>query len=111
MNNQKENTMEISPLSTNLINLLSSDKLSLDTSENNGTLVGNFADILSESLNTAAQADAADKISSLQLLTDQSDNLSGLLLDAQKAELSLNLALQIRNKVIDAYNEIMRMQV
>ena len=103
--------MEINPLSSNLINLLSSDKLNLDTSENEGILTGNFADILSESMKTASEADTADKISSLQLLTGQSDDLSGLLLDAQKAELSLSLALQIRNKVIDAYNEIMRMQV
>ena len=70
-----------------------------------------FADILSETLKTASEAEAADKISSFELLTGQSDDLSGMLLDAQKAELSLNLALQIRNKVIDAYNDIMKMQV
>ncbi|MDR1330051.1 MAG: flagellar hook-basal body complex protein FliE [Oscillospiraceae bacterium] len=37
--------------------------------------------------------------------------MSGMLLDAQKAEIALNLALQIRNKVLDAYNDIIRMQV
>ena len=47
----------------------------------------------------------------LQLLIGESDDLAGLLIDAQKAELSLNLALQIRNKFVDAYNEIIRMQV
>jgi len=72
---------------------------------------GSFANILTEALNTASLADSADKASALELLMGQSDDLTGLILDAQKAELSLNLALQIRNKVIDAYNEIMRMQV
>jgi len=76
-----------------------------------GRTDGGFANILSDALNTASIADAADKASALELLMGQSDDLSGLLLDAQKAELSLNLALQIRNKVIDAYNEVMRMQV
>jgi len=33
------------------------------------------------------------------------------MLDAQKAEITLNLAIQLRNKVLDAYKEIMNMQV
>ena len=103
--------MNINPLSQNLVNLLSSDSLLSGNSIDTETTAANFADVLTNSFVTAAQADAADKTSALQLLTGQSDDLSGLLLDAQKAELSLNLALQIRNKVIDAYNEIMRMQV
>ena len=70
-----------------------------------------FSDILTESFKTAAVTDAADKVSALELLTGETDDMSGLLLDAVKAEMSLSLALQIRNKVIDAYNEIMRMSV
>ena len=103
--------MNINPLSSNLINLVADDRLAFGSSEDAKNLTASFADILTNSLQTAAEADAADKVSSLQLLSGQSDDMSGLLLDAQKAELSLNLALQIRNKVIDAYNEIMRMQV
>ena len=102
----------INPLASNLVNLLSNESLKLNNdSDELGELTSNFADILSGSLKTAAEADTMDKVSALELLTGQSDDMSGLLLDAQKAELSLNLALQIRNKVIDAYNEIMRMQV
>ena len=102
------------PLSANLINLLSPNSaLSLDVEK--PSLTGqnelSFANVLTESLGTAAQADAIDKSSALELLMGQSDDLSGLLLDAQKAEMSLSLALQIRNKVMDAYNEVMRMQV
>ena len=106
--------MNINPLSTNLIHLMSPNSaLSLDADRLLGTgqSDGSFANILSETLAIAGMADTADKVSALELLTGQSDDLSGLLLDAQKAELSLNLALQLRNKVIDAYNEIMRLQV
>ena len=101
----------INPLSSNLVNLLADERIKFNTSEDFLEAADSFADILSETLKTAAEADTADKVSALQLLTGQSDDMSGLLLDAQKAELSLNLALQIRNKVIDAYTEIMRMQV
>ena len=99
------------PLSANLVNILASNQTGLGIGEDGKDVVNSFADVLSGSFKTAAQADTADKASALQLLTGQSDDLPGLLLDAQKAELSLNLALQIRNKVIDAYNEIIRMQV
>lgn len=34
-----------------------------------------------------------------------------VMLTMQKAELTLNLAMQLRNKVVSAYEEIMRMQV
>ena len=105
------NVNYVNPLQQNLINLLSNDRSPLRTSADADALATSFSDILSESMKTAALADSEDKYSTLQLIAGQSDDLSGLLLDAQKAELSLNLALQIRNKVIDAYNEIMRMQV
>jgi flagellar hook-basal body complex protein FliE len=106
--------MNVNPLSSSLINLLSNEAVTFDTDKTSisgESSSGSFANILSEALNSAEQADKADKASAIQLLMGQSDDLSGLLLDAQKAELSLNLAIQIRNKVVDAYNEIMRMQV
>jgi len=105
--------MNINPLSSNLVNLLSNEALKFDSDKltDPDQASGSFANILTEALTTASQADAVDKISSLELLIGQTDDLSGLMLDMQKAELSLNLALQIRNKVIDAYNEVMRMSV
>ena len=105
--------MNINPLSQNLVNLLNNTQLLTDAEkkafeERTG---GNFADILTESFAAVGVTDKADKASALELLMGQSDDLSGLLLDMQKAELSLNLALQIRNKIIDAYTEVMRMSV
>ena len=103
----------LSPLSPNLINLLTYEPVTFDNERNDvpGQTNASFANILTEALGTASEADTVDKISSLELLMGQNDDLSGLMLDIQKAELSLNLALQIRNKIIDAYNEITRMSV
>ena len=103
--------MNINPLSSGLINLLDYDGLSSSSSQGAASDAGGFADILTESFKNVAETDAADKVSALELLTGQADDMSGLLLDSVKAELSLNLALQIRNKVIDAYSEIMRMSL
>ena len=106
--------MTINPISPNLVHLLSPSSTTssdADRLAGAGAPEGSFANILTDALNTASQADAADKASALGLMMGQSDDLAALIIDAQKAELSLNLALQIRNKFVEAYNDIMRMQV
>ncbi len=100
--------MDISPLSSNIIDLLSKAP---DSTKASDGASGSFSDILTEAMNTAAETDTADKVSTLELLAGQADDFSGLLIDAQKAEISLTLALSLRNKMLDAYNEIMNMQV
>jgi len=102
--------MNMNPLPPNLVHLFNSEPVSMRSNRLAGSSSG-FADILTEAMESAGHADAIDKASTLGLLAGESDDLVGLLIDAQKAELSLQLALQIRNKVIDAYNEILRMSV
>jgi len=46
-----------------------------------------------------------------QLMAGETDNLHDVVLDAAKADLSFRLLVEIRNKLLDAYQEIMRMQV
>jgi len=106
--------MNINPLSSGAINILSlGDKITSGSDKALGSEepAGSFSNILTDALEAASQADKADKGSAIELLLGQSDDLSGLFLDMQKAELTLNLAIQIRNKVVEAYNEVMRMQV
>ncbi|NLT57746.1 MAG: flagellar hook-basal body complex protein FliE [Clostridiales bacterium] len=100
--------MNVNPLSGSLINLISSEAASPAEPQ---ASAHSFSSILTEAMDNVRQTDLADKGSALQLLTGQADDMSGLLLDAQKAEISLNLALQLRSKVLEAYNEIMRMQL
>ena len=102
--------MNFDPLTPNLIHLLNPEPLKGSSSRVQGS-GSKFTDIFTESLKTADRMDAVDKASSLELLMGESDDLAALMIDIQKAELSLNLALQIRNKIIDAYNEVMRMSV
>jgi len=46
-----------------------------------------------------------------KLTIGESDDVHNLMINTQKAELSLDLVIQLRNKALDAYNEIMRMGV
>jgi flagellar hook-basal body complex protein FliE len=46
-----------------------------------------------------------------RFLSGESEELHGTVLAVQRAELSFELFLQVRNKVVQAYQEIMRMQV
>lgn len=99
----------INPLTSNIRSLFDTEPVKSEGSEYGST--GSFSDILTSAFENAQATDSADKASALELLSGQADDMSGLLLDAEKAELALNLTLQIRNKVVDAYTEIMAMQV
>ena len=39
------------------------------------------------------------------------DDIHKVLIAVEKADIALQFTLQVRNKIIDAYNEIMRMQI
>lgn len=46
-----------------------------------------------------------------QLATGETDSLHHVMLAVAKADLSLHMVLEIRNKLSEAYQEIMRMQI
>jgi flagellar hook-basal body complex protein FliE len=45
------------------------------------------------------------------IISGKSDDLHQYIIESEKTSANLQLTLQVRNKVVDAYNEIMRMQV
>jgi len=45
------------------------------------------------------------------LATGEADNLHSVMIAAEKANIALQLTMGIRTKVVDAYREIMRMQL
>jgi len=46
-----------------------------------------------------------------QLAKGETDNLHQVMISLEQTRLAFDLLLQVRNKVIDAYQEVMRMQV
>ena len=53
--------------------------------------------------------DASDAVQ--KFLTGENEELHTTVLAVQKAEVAFDLGLQVRNKVVSAYQEIMRMQM
>ena len=53
----------------------------------------------------------ADGLAKKVALGDDSVNLSDVMIERQKASLSLQATVQVRNKLVSAYHEIMNMQV
>ena len=46
-----------------------------------------------------------------KILSGSDTDITQILVDMQKTEMTLDLTLQIREKIVDAYKEIMRMQI
>lgn len=64
--------------------------------------------------NALDQVDALQKnadAASLGLATGQIQDVHTVMIAQQKASLALNMTIQVRNKVIEGYQEIMRMQI
>ncbi len=70
-----------------------------------------FRNLLSDSIAAVEQKQNDAKTAVNQFLTGETEELHSAALAGQKAELSLELFLQVRNKVVQAYQEVMRMQM
>lgn len=70
-----------------------------------------FANILADAMEKADSTDAASQADTAALLTGNVDDVAGTVINLEKADVALRLTIQVRNKVIDAYNEVMRMQI
>ena len=55
------------------------------------------------------QAEADEGVQNL--LTGRTDNITGVLTTARKAEVAFSLLMEIRNKLVDAYSELKQLRV
>jgi len=100
--------MEINNISQlNTIKLESIGSFSEKSSENTVS----FSTFLNESLEKVNLLEKQSEEYNVKLVTGELDNIHEVMIAAQKADIALQLTMQIRNKVIDAYKEIMRMQI
>jgi flagellar hook-basal body complex protein FliE len=72
---------------------------------------GEFQSALSSAINAIESQQNAASDSIQKFLTGENEELHTTVLATQKAELAFELGLQVRNKVVDAYQEIMKMQM
>ena len=84
-------------------------KTNLDTKE---TVNGNdFKSFLLDSIDKLNTYESNAKELGNMLATGEIDSIHEVTIASQKAEIALQFAIGVKNKVMDAYKEIMRMQV
>ncbi|WP_078380899.1 flagellar hook-basal body complex protein FliE [Sutcliffiella halmapala] len=98
-----------------MISKISNQTPLLQTSESmkksTGEVHQQFSSFLRDALNEVNQSQVVSNEATKKLVNNEGIDLHDVLIAQQKASVSLQLTMEIRNKGIEAYQEIMRMQV
>lgn len=70
-----------------------------------------FADTLNQAIGQVNNLQKTADKASQDLATGRTDNVADVMIASEKADIAMRLMMQVRNKIIDAYQEIMKMQV
>ena len=70
-----------------------------------------FRDILSGAIDQVETSRADANQSVQRFLSGEGDDLHSTILASQRADLEFQMFMQVRNKVVSAYQEVMRMQM
>jgi flagellar hook-basal body complex protein FliE len=100
--------MAIDPLSLSGLTPATGRDALQSASETSG---GSFPKMLNQLLDGAAQGHERVEAAVRDMALGQTDNLHGVMLQMAQADLSFHLILEIRNRLTEAYQEIMKMQV
>ena len=81
--------------------------------ENQGGQKGEagFGEILKEAISTVNELQKQSDQEIQKLMTGESQDLHTTIIAVQKADLSFQMMMQVRNKIVQAYQQIMGMQV
>ena len=77
----------------------------------NGDGKVDFGTMLKNELNKVNELQIKADEASRQLVTGEADNIHSVLLAAEEARLALEMTVQVRNKLVESYQEINRMQI
>lgn len=70
-----------------------------------------FGAVMKDAVKTVEGLGAQSRQSVERFLAGEPQEIHQMVLEAQRAELAFELFLQVRNKVVQAYQEVMRMQL
>jgi flagellar hook-basal body complex protein FliE len=75
------------------------------------TTGASFGNLLKESINKVGELEKEANTEIEKLAKMETKDIHNTMLAIEKADLSFQMMMQVRNKIINAYEEIMRMQV
>ena len=70
-----------------------------------------FGDTLNDAITKVNDMQKDADVKMQKIASGESNNISEVMVAAEKADIALKLMMSVRNKMIDAYQEIMKMQV
>ena len=73
-------------------------------------LVSGFSKVLKGNLNKVNNLQKESDLLTQKLATGEVENVHDVMIAAQKAEMSLNFMMEVRNKAIQAYQQMMTMR-
>jgi flagellar hook-basal body complex protein FliE len=76
-----------------------------------GAALDSFGTLLSSALENLNRLDNTANQAVARLAAGEDVDLHQVMIAVQEADIAFQLALQVRNKLVDAYHEVMRMQV
>ena len=100
--------MEIAPLEMTPVHMSARSHLGENKVEQP---VKSFGEFLVDSLKKANELELESERLNAALAAGRIEDISQVVVASQKAEIALQLTLQLRNRATQAYQEIMRMQV
>ena len=72
---------------------------------------GQFASMLTNALNGVNQSVAQSQQQGISLAAGTAPSLSQVMVSATQAQLAVDLTVQVRDRVVQAYNQVINMQV
>ncbi|OEF98603.1 flagellar hook-basal body complex protein FliE [Desulfuribacillus alkaliarsenatis] len=81
------------------------------TNKTESTNSVSFGDTLKQALNQVNKLENESSKMGKLLAAGKIDNLHDVVIAGQKASIAVELTVQVRNKAVEAYQEVMRMQV
>lgn len=101
--------MEIAPLEMTPVKM--SAHSHLDDNQKVEEPVQSFSEMLTDALKKTNELQLESDKLNMALAAGRVEDISQVVVAGQKAELAIQLTLQLRNRAVSAYQEIMRMQV
>ena len=101
--------MALNPVTPNSLITHAGQAAAKSESANGGELP--FADMVRDLIQDTSQQQGLVDQGVKQLVSGEADSIHDVVLAASRADLAFRLVVEIRNKLISSYQEIMRMQV
>lgn len=100
--------MQIEPLQMTPVKMSAESRINKEIEPEE---IKTFGEFLSDALNTTNTLQQDSARMNAALAAGKLDDISQAVVAAEKADIALQLTLQVRNRAVEAYQELMRMQV